>query len=77
MFSQVNCHLNFSRESSYKGTSLDWALANVFEFVRFSVALSGYEQNKTARSEIYQRHRHLNLPQDQKFHFLRHITILK
>ena len=53
--------LNFTRESSFKGTPLDWALANVFKD-RFSAALSGCEQNKTACSEIYQRHRHLNLP---------------
>ena len=63
--------LNFTRESSFKSTPLDWVLANVFEdFNRFSVVLSGCEQNKTARSEIYQRHRHSNLPLDQKFHFL-------
>ena len=38
--------------------------------LRFSVALSGCGRNKTARSEIYQQHRHLNLPVDQKFHLL-------
>ena len=30
------------------------------------------EQNNTARNEIYQRHRHLNLPLDQKFPQARH-----
>ena len=39
-----------------------------------------YEQNKTARSEIYQRHLHLNLPLDQSVvtqfkYFLRHNTL--
>ena len=58
--------LNFPRESSFKGTPLDLALANIFEDLDF---LSHYRVanrlNKTARSEIYQRHRHLNLPLDQ------------
>ena len=44
---------------------LDWALGNVFEDLDFLCA-----QNKPARSEIYQRHRHLNLPLDQKLHLL-------
>ena len=47
----VFSRLNFTRESSFKGT-LDWALANVFEDLYF--ILHNYcEQNKTARSEIY------------------------
>ena len=61
--------LNFTRESSFKGIPLDWALANVFEDLDF-LSHNYCEQNKTARSEIYQRHRHLNLPLDQKFHLL-------
>ena len=58
---------NFTRESSFKGTPLDWAR---LRRLRFSVALSGCEQDKTARGEIRQRHRHLNLPLHQKFHLL-------
>ena len=70
MRSQVS-RLNFTRESSFGGTPLDWVLANVFEdFSRSSVVLSGCEQYKTARSKIYQQHRHSSLPLDQKFHFL-------
>ena len=33
--SRVNSCLNFTRESSFKGTPLDWALANVFEDLHF------------------------------------------
>ena len=58
------------RESTFKGTPLDSGSRERLRRLRFSVALSGCEQNKTARSEIYQRHRHLNLPLDQKFHLL-------
>ena len=65
----------FTRESSFKGIPLEWAIANVFEDLDF-LSHNYCEQNKTARSEINQRHRHLNLPLDQKLHF-RHITILK
>ena len=53
------CVHNFTHESSFKGAPLDWALANVFEDCK---------QNKTAHSEIYQRHCHLNLPVNQKLH---------
>ena len=62
MFNPLS-HLNFKRESSFKGI-LDWALANVFEDLYF-LSHNCCEQNKTARSEIYQRHRHLYLPLDQ------------
>ena len=43
--------LNFTRESSFKGTPLDWALANVFEELDFR-SHNYCEQNKTARGEI-------------------------
>ena len=46
---------------------LDWALANLFENFDF-LSHKYCEQNKTARREIYQLHRHLNL--DQKLHLL-------
>ena len=62
MFNRLS-RLNFTRESSFKGT-LDWALANVFEDLDF-LSHNYCEQNKTARSEIYQRHRHVSLPLDQ------------
>ena len=68
MCSRVS-RLNFTRESSFKGIPLDWALANVFEDLDF-LSHNYCEQNKTARSEIYQRHRHLNLSLDQKLHLL-------
>ena len=57
------CRLSFTRESSFKGI-LDWALANVFEDLSFLLH-NYWEQNKSARSEIYQQYRHLNLPLDQ------------
>ena len=66
MCSRVS-RLNFTRESSFKGIPLDWALANVFEDLDF-LSHNYCEQNKTARSEIYQRHRHLNLSLDQNVH---------
>ena len=34
MCSRVSC-LNFSRESTFKGTPPDWALANIFEDLDF------------------------------------------
>ena len=58
-----------TRESSFKDTLLDWALVNVFEDLNF-LSYNYCEQNKTAHSEIYQRHRHLNLPLYQKLHLL-------
>ena len=63
MFKQLS-RLNFTRESSFKGT-LDWDFGNVFEDLYFLLHTDYCEKNKTARSEIYQRHRHLNLPLDQ------------
>ena len=57
---------HFTSESSFKGT-LDWALANVFEDLDF-FPHNYCERNKTARSRIYQRHRHLNQLLDQKLH---------
>ena len=75
MCSRVS-RLNFllclnTRESSFK------ALANVFEGLDF-LSPNYCEQNKNARSETYQRHRHVNLSLDQSYtYFLRHITILK
>ena len=54
-----------------------WVNCELLRRLRFSVALSGCKQNKTVHGEIHQWHGHLNLPLDQKFHFLRHITILK
>ena len=78
MCSRLN-RLNFTRESSFKGTALDWALANVFEDLDF-LSHNYCEQNETARSEIYKRHRHLKLLLDQKLQLLAsgmHITILK
>ena len=55
--------LNFTCESSFKGIPLEWALEDL-DFLLHNYC----EQNKTAHSEIYQRHRHLNLPLDQKLH---------
>ena len=66
MCSRVS-RLNFKRKSSLKGIPLDWALANAFEdFLSHNYC----EQKQTAHSEIYQRHRHLNLPLDKKLHLL-------
>ena len=67
MCSRVS-RLNFTRESSFKGTPL--GSHERLRRLRFSVELLGCEQNKTTRNEIYQRHRHLNLPLDQKLYLL-------
>ena len=70
--------LNFSRESSFKGI-LNWALVNIFKDLYF-LSYNYCDQNKTAHSEIYQWHHHLNLPLDQKSHLLpqaHHSNVIK